>query len=120
MRLGWPQPPPSPGGHDHKNQSREDLQSEAKAARGDCQDGLWGQVAVWPPNLVRVAWEPAAPVHCPPWWPRAPTACYGDARRRGQSLDGVLQRLAGLPAGVVPAGHKPGEGRCTHPHEGLR
>ena len=23
---------------------------------GDCQDGLWGQVAVWPPNLVRVAW----------------------------------------------------------------
>jgi hypothetical protein len=39
---------------------------------GDCQDGLWGQVAVWPPSLVRVAWEPAAPVHCPPWWPRAP------------------------------------------------
>ena len=26
-----------------------------------------------------------------------------DARRRGQSLDGVLQHLAGLPAGVVPA-----------------
>lgn len=23
---------------------------------GDCHDGLWGQVAVWPPNLVRVAW----------------------------------------------------------------
>jgi hypothetical protein len=22
---------------------------------GDCHDGLWGQVAVWPPNLVRVA-----------------------------------------------------------------
>jgi hypothetical protein len=44
---------------------------------GDCQDGLWGQVAVWPPSLVRVAWEPAAPVHCPPWWPRAPTTCYG-------------------------------------------
>src|SRR5262249_19712348 len=33
----------------------------------------------WPsghPDFVRVAWEPAAPVHCPPWWPRAPTACY--------------------------------------------
>ena len=70
---------------------------------GDCQDGLWGQVAVWPPKLVRVAWEPAAPVHCPPWWPRAPTTLLWDARRRGQSLDGVLQHLAGLPAGVVPA-----------------
>jgi hypothetical protein len=23
---------------------------------GDCHDGLWGQVAVWPPSLVRVAW----------------------------------------------------------------
>ena len=77
---------------------------------GDCQDGLWGQVAVWPPNFVRVAWEPAAPVHCPPWWPRAPTTLLWDAQRRGQSRDGVLQRLAGLPVGVVPALARTGQG----------
>jgi hypothetical protein len=76
---------------------------------GDCHDGLWGQVAVRPPNLVRVAWEPAAPVHCPPWWPRAPTTLLWDARRRGRSLDGVLQRVAGLPVGVVPAQARTGE-----------
>jgi hypothetical protein len=77
---------------------------------GDCHDGLWGQVAVWPPALSGWPGEPAPPVHCPPWWPRAPTTCYGTRRRRGQSLGGVLQRLAGLPAGAVPAHARTGQG----------
>jgi len=54
---------------------RDPVCNSNRVPDGHCHDGLWGQVAVWPSSLVRVAWEPAAPVHCPPWWPRAPTTC---------------------------------------------
>ena len=68
----------------------------------DCQDGLWGQVAVWPPKLVRWPGSPQCQCTVPPGGRGLPRLCYG-TRGGGQSLDGVLQHLAELPAGVVPA-----------------
>jgi hypothetical protein len=45
----------------HAGQGREHHQAGLVCNRnrvpvGDCHDGLWGQVAVWPSSLVRVAW----------------------------------------------------------------
>ena len=88
---------------------------------GDCQDGPWGQVAVWPPGPCRVAWEPAAPVRCPPWWPRAPTACYGRRARQPVAACGNAPG-SGEPVRPVrfdgavpwaPAGRRPPRLRCA-------
>jgi hypothetical protein len=69
----------------------------------DCHDGLWGQVAVWPPSLVRVAWGARGASAL------SPLVAAGSHRpvmgRGGTAshLTVFLQSLAGLPAGVVPA-----------------
>jgi hypothetical protein len=78
---------------------------------GDCHDGLWGQMAVWPPNFVRVAWEPAAPVHCPPWWPRAPMTFMG----RADSAAGQLAVFGNASPGSRLVWHWPRH----EPDEGL-
>jgi hypothetical protein len=100
--------------------------------RGRCVTGTgcWPVIVMtafgdrWPsghPALSGWPGEPAAPVHCPPWWPRAPTTCYGTRGRRGRSLGGcsATRRRAAGRCGYRPR-HEPGKGWCTHPPEGLR
>ena len=70
---------------------------------GAYQDGLWGQVAVWPPKPCPGGLGARSASALSPLVAAGSHGLLWDARRRGQSLDGVLPPLAGLPAGVVPA-----------------
>jgi hypothetical protein len=78
----------------------------------------------WPsghPGLVRVAWGARGASALSPLVAAGSYGLLWDVRRCGQSFGGVLQPLAGLPAGVVPAqATNRGKGWCTHPPEGLR
>ena len=51
-----------------------------------------GDLAVWPPNLVRRGHGVAASAHSPSGWPRAPTLCYG--------IRGGLGRFTSDPAAL--------------------
>ena len=63
-----------------------------------------GDLAVWPPNLVRRGRGVPASAHSPSEWPRAPTLCYGIRGGLGRFTSGP-QRLPDEDGGDVLSLH---------------
>jgi hypothetical protein len=88
---------------------------------GDCQDGLWGQLAVCHPDLVRVAWGARSASALSPLVAAGSHGLYGTRGGAASHLTVSCNTSPGCRPGVVPArAQTGGKGRCTHPPEGLR
>jgi hypothetical protein len=88
---------------------------------GDCHDGLWGQLAVWPSSLVRVAWGARrASALSPLVAAGSPRLVMGRAGGAAGHLAVFCNASPGCPPVQYRPRHEPGKGWCTHPPEGLR
>jgi hypothetical protein len=77
---------------------------------GDCQDGLWGQVAVWPPSLVRVAWGARSASALSPLVAAGSHGLYGTRGGAASHLTVSCNTSPGCRPGMVPARAQTGEG----------